>query len=796
MTDSPNIGLPLMEAAQAQKHVTHNEALIFLDAILQVAVSNIAATAPPSSPTAGMRVVVGLSATGAFVGQSGKIAYFDYADWRFFSPRNGWVVWSTLDAALFIYTGGTWTKLTDLFGTIQNLDRLGVATIADAANPLSVRAGNALFTSRYAADGGDGSLRFKLNKENASASVSQLYQTNWSGRAETGLMGNDLWSVRRSTDGVTWTTPLAIDTTQVQILDGSLTAPGIAFSAATGTGLARAADGSFCASVGGVEAWRAATTGVFSISSAAVVGDNTGARGKLTIGVGLSQGLYFGNLGSMGAQADGQVVMRNNAATGFDRLMFGGTTSSFPAIKRNGAALRAQLADDSRTADIEAATVIAESIVASGDRSAPGWATSGVRFRGVPGTLTDTTSTGTVPAAYTNVYGANTIAASNAVTFTNYFTTFINPPIQGANVTFSARWALGLGGALNIAVGAQTSSQPSIDATQDWNNAGVTFSGWRLNITDSASAAASSLAEFQVGGVRRFAFRKDGALLLGSAGGGLSDGSGGTVNIVDASGPVYAFGNTNLSLISRGLSFGASLGSQDLFLSRKAAATLQVGAADAPAPVAQRIGAQSVVAGTSNTAGANLVIAGSQGTGTGAGGSVAIQVAPAGASGSAQNPLAAGLVVNADRSVSVPTNMTIGDNNGTLGRLTIGIGLTPGLYFGNRGSVGAHNDGVFVMRNNATTGFDRLSFGGVSSAFPSIKRNGSALQARLADDSAFAGIECSFLRPASFTVATVPSASALGAGATIYVSNESGGATPAFSDGAAWRRVTDRAIIS
>lgn len=48
----------------------------------------------------------------------------------------------------------------------------------------------------------------------------------------------------------------------------------------------------------------------------------------------------------------------------------------------------------------------------------------------------------------------------------------------------------------------------------------------------------------------------------------------------------------------------------------------------------------------------------------------------------------------------------------------------------------------------------------------------------------------------SFTVATVPSASSSGAGTMIYVSNESGGAVPAFSDGTNWRRVTDRAIIS
>lgn len=48
----------------------------------------------------------------------------------------------------------------------------------------------------------------------------------------------------------------------------------------------------------------------------------------------------------------------------------------------------------------------------------------------------------------------------------------------------------------------------------------------------------------------------------------------------------------------------------------------------------------------------------------------------------------------------------------------------------------------------------------------------------------------------SYAVAGVPSASTHGAGAMIYVSNESGGAVVAFSDGSVWRRCTDRAIIS
>lgn len=52
------------------------------------------------------------------------------------------------------------------------------------------------------------------------------------------------------------------------------------------------------------------------------------------------------------------------------------------------------------------------------------------------------------------------------------------------------------------------------------------------------------------------------------------------------------------------------------------------------------------------------------------------------------------------------------------------------------------------------------------------------------------------LRLPSYSVAGVPSASTMGAGTMIYVSNEAGGAVIAFSDGTSWLRVTDRAVIS
>lgn len=94
------------------------------------------------------------------------------------------------------------------------------------------------------------------------------------------------------------------------------------------------------------------------------------------------------------------------------------------------------------------------------------------------------------------------------------------------------------------------------------------------------------------------------------------------------------------------LMFGAS---SDLLLSRAAAATFQFGAADAAAPVAQTVQAQSVVAGTSNTAAPNLTLNAPKGTGTGAGGSLVIQVAPAGSTGTAQNALAAALTIDSTK---------------------------------------------------------------------------------------------------------------------------------------------------
>jgi hypothetical protein len=299
-----------------------------------------------------------------------------------------------------------------------------------------------------------------------------------------------------------------------------------------------------------------------------------------------------------------------------------------------------------------------------------------------------------------------------------------------------------------------TANAPVLDLAQTWNNAAVTFTGAKFNVTDTASNAASLLMDLQVGGTSRFSVAKDGNVRLVTSAGVASHGISGTngfsitANAGTSGSALWSLNNgatTQRSDAQFGWSSTTNTSlARDLTILRRGAANLQLGAADVDgSPVAQTLSVQSTTATTTtnNVAGANLTIQGSRGTGNAAGGSIVFQVAPAGSSGTAQNALAAALTINADRSLSVATTMTIGDSSGTVGRLNIGVGPSQGLFFGNRGSIGAQADGVFLLRDNATTSFGRLQFGGTTSSFPSIKRSSTSLIVRLADDSANAPLE-------------------------------------------------------
>ena len=201
---SQNLSLPYIAPAQAQKHVTHNEALRALDAIVQLSLASKTQTTPPANPAEGTRYYVAAPATDIWAGQEGQIAVFQDGAWAFYSPQPGWQAWIEDESSLQIWDGMAWQN-TAPAPDHQNLEFVGVNTTADSTNRLAVSSPATLLN--HAGNG----HQLKLNKAAATDTGSILYQTNFSGRAEIGLTGDDNFHFKVSGDGSSWADALIIE---------------------------------------------------------------------------------------------------------------------------------------------------------------------------------------------------------------------------------------------------------------------------------------------------------------------------------------------------------------------------------------------------------------------------------------------------------------------------------------------------------------------------------------------------------------------------------------------------------
>lgn len=85
--------LPLLQVAQAQKEVTHNEAIAAIDVLLHLSVASRTLATPPADPEPGTAWIIGPAPTGRWSGRAGIIASFDGSGWRFTTPTNGSLAW-------------------------------------------------------------------------------------------------------------------------------------------------------------------------------------------------------------------------------------------------------------------------------------------------------------------------------------------------------------------------------------------------------------------------------------------------------------------------------------------------------------------------------------------------------------------------------------------------------------------------------------------------------------------------------------------------------------------------------
>jgi hypothetical protein len=308
MTLTPHLALPLIAASQAQKHVTHNEAITALDALVQLAVIDRDLSLPPAAPAEGDRYIVAGAGTGAWAGKGGQIAVWRDAAWRHFAPSRGFLAYVLDESVLVTWTGAAWVDALSAITAFQNLALLGLGTAADAANPFSAKLNKALWTAKTGAEGGTGDLRYTMNKEGATKTLSLLLQSAFSGRAEIGLTGDDDLHIKVSADGGAWREALKVNRTTGFVSFPAMGGPREVLAANrtyyvrtdgsdANTGLANTAGGAFLTVQRAIDAVAAIDLGPYAAT------------------IQVADGTYTGQVAPKSYVGAGPVTIRGNPAT-------------------------------------------------------------------------------------------------------------------------------------------------------------------------------------------------------------------------------------------------------------------------------------------------------------------------------------------------------------------------------------------------------------------------------------------------------------------------------------------------
>ncbi|MDJ0627291.1 MAG: DUF2793 domain-containing protein [Rhodobacter sp.] len=108
MSETAKFALPLLQPAQAQKHVTVNEALARLDGMTQLTLLSATEGTPPAGAADGDSYAVPPGAVNEWDGHSGEVAVFSNGGWVFIAPSIGWRAWIADQEQRALYDGVSW----------------------------------------------------------------------------------------------------------------------------------------------------------------------------------------------------------------------------------------------------------------------------------------------------------------------------------------------------------------------------------------------------------------------------------------------------------------------------------------------------------------------------------------------------------------------------------------------------------------------------------------------------------------------------------------------------------------
>lgn len=110
MADSLRYQVPYMEAAQSQKHVTHNDAVRVFDQVLNAEALDKDLATPPGSPANGDGYIIAAAATGAWAGKDDHFTAYIDGSWLFVAPVSGFRVYVADESLYYRYNGSAWVQ--------------------------------------------------------------------------------------------------------------------------------------------------------------------------------------------------------------------------------------------------------------------------------------------------------------------------------------------------------------------------------------------------------------------------------------------------------------------------------------------------------------------------------------------------------------------------------------------------------------------------------------------------------------------------------------------------------------
>ncbi|MDF0600933.1 DUF2793 domain-containing protein [Psychromarinibacter sp. C21-152] len=110
MSETMQLALPLLQPAQAQKHVTVNEALVRLDGLTHLTLQSVDTVTPPVAAEDGAAYWVPLGGVNAWDGHAGEVAIWSNGGWVFVQPQTGWRGWIADRHAPALFDGAGWAE--------------------------------------------------------------------------------------------------------------------------------------------------------------------------------------------------------------------------------------------------------------------------------------------------------------------------------------------------------------------------------------------------------------------------------------------------------------------------------------------------------------------------------------------------------------------------------------------------------------------------------------------------------------------------------------------------------------